>query len=277
MVALCRTMIGLLSLWWGAVCAMQGQFMEQCLQRESPPFHRVVRAGKYDTAVKGILSGFSVREQSRRGYTPLHEAAFARDAEPNAVCGIINTLCALGGAECDVRAERNDALPLHCAATSGLPAAVSLLIKLWLAGIEARDRYGRTPLHCAVGSGHPASVAALLRSGAEINARDGKKRVPIHYLAHNDEPELVLAAVLLCSPVVDFGAVSKHDRTPLEEAQYQLKLVAWLGESSSLVQNIQCVVTALANPDEFMQKFKADEEKFVQFETLIADLCQKNQ
>ena len=274
--ALCWIVVVLLGLWQGSVCAMQ----ESCLQgylKNQPPLHRVARAGQYDTAVKAILSRYNVHEQSKRGYTPLHEAAFARDAEPNAVCGIINMLCKGFKARCNVPAERNGALPLHCAATSGLPAAVSLLIKRWKPGIEARDRFGRTPLHCAVGSGHPASVAALLRSEAEINARDGKKRVPLHYLAHNDEPELVLAAVLLCSPVVDFGAVSKHDRTPLEEAQYQLKLVAWLGERSSLVQNIQCVVTALANPDEFMQKFKADEEKFAQFETLIADTCQKNQ
>ncbi len=249
--ALCWIVVGLLGLWQGTVHAMQELCLEPRRQKKKYPLHRAARAGQYDAAVEAILSRYDVNEQSKRGYTPLHEAAFARDAEPNAVCGIINMLCEYG-AECDVPAERNGVLPLHCAAASGLPAAVSLLIDRWPSGIEARDRFGRTPLHCAVGSGHPASVAVLLQAGAEINALDGKKRVPIHYLAHNDEPELVLAAVLLCSPVVDFGAVSKHDRTPLEEAQYQLKLVAWLGEESSLVRTIRCAVNALANSDEVM-------------------------
>lgn len=58
---------------------------------------------------------------------------------------------------------------------------VKLLVEEHGAAVDAQDGALCTSLHAASEGGHPVMVALLLRLGAAIDSRNGKRQTPLHY------------------------------------------------------------------------------------------------
>ncbi|MCA9520933.1 MAG: ankyrin repeat domain-containing protein [Myxococcales bacterium] len=75
--------------------------------------------------------------------------------------------------------------PLHCAASRGLVAYATLLLKHG-AKIDARDTKGQTALHLASDRGHVRLVRFLLSKGADPKLTDKQGRAPYYYASALD-------------------------------------------------------------------------------------------
>ncbi|WP_439622304.1 ankyrin repeat domain-containing protein [Gemmata sp.] len=80
------------------------------------------------------------------------------------------------------------------------------------ADVNARSGDGRTPLHDAVESGKHAVAEALLDAKADVNAADKNGRTPLHVAV---ERENVEAVRLLLTAGADANAADKDEKTPL--------------------------------------------------------------
>ena len=74
--------------------------------------------------------------------------------------------------------------PLHWAASGGTDRSdvIALLLEAG-ADVNARSGGGRVPLHSAAGSGSLEHVSLLLKAGADVNARDGVGNTLLHLAA----------------------------------------------------------------------------------------------
>lgn len=73
---------------------------------------------------------------------------------------------------------------------------LDLLLTLPVVRWTEQDKYGRTFLHLAATGGNLNALVALIRSGANVNARDRWQSTPVHYAAIRQPRELeVLCAV----------------------------------------------------------------------------------
>ena len=54
----------------------------------------------------------------------------------------------------------------------------------------AKHNWGSTPLHHAVDGGHTELVELLIKSGADVNARDLQRETPLHIAAQNGNREI---------------------------------------------------------------------------------------
>lgn len=79
--------------------------------------------------------------------------------------------------------------------------------------ITERDDNGQTPLHRAAESGNSELVKLLLVYGAERDARDYKKRLPLHFAASNGDLD---TAIALLGPGKDMK--DKYGQTPVHIA-----------------------------------------------------------
>ena len=113
----------------------------------------------------------------RRGYTPLHVAAFnnARQAATRLIA-----------AGAGIRAKDSTGrTPLHAAAYGNAEEVATLLITHG-ANPRAEDENGATPLHDAA-LGSAVEVASLLIGrGADIRAEDNGGRTPLHWAAREN-------------------------------------------------------------------------------------------
>ncbi|MEI6614222.1 MAG: ankyrin repeat domain-containing protein, partial [Chrysiogenales bacterium] len=73
-------------------------------------------------------------------------------------------------------------LLLSCSALNGQEKVAEILIAKG-ADVNARNVKKRTPLHNAAGMGHKAVVKSLLTKGAEVNAQDDSGLTPLHTAA----------------------------------------------------------------------------------------------
>ena len=82
---------------------------------------------------------------------------------------------------------------------------------------NAQNKGKRMPLHYAAGHNeNPEVIVALVRAGADPNARDRFKRTPLHYAAgYNENPEVIAALV---GAGADPNARDGNKKTPLHRA-----------------------------------------------------------
>ena len=92
---------------------------------------------------------------------------------------------------------------------------------VWLdagADLEARDGLGRTPLHRAAAFGErPAMIRALLDAGADLEARDDAGHTPLHWAAQFSQHPAVIETLLDAG--ADAKARTARERTSWDIAQ----------------------------------------------------------
>jgi uncharacterized protein len=114
------------------------------------------------------------------GFTPLHIAAFAHNAD-----GTRALLAAGADPNIVARASFATVTPLGTAATFGAADVAGILLDAG-ADTEATGDHGHTPLHAAAANGDRAVVELLLANGALPEARTDDGKTPAD-LAANDE------------------------------------------------------------------------------------------
>ncbi|KAK6135782.1 hypothetical protein DH2020_030477 [Rehmannia glutinosa] len=88
----------------------------------------------------------------------------------------------------DVRWASRGWTELHVAAAFDRPEEVEKLVG---AGVECRDKEGRTPLHLAAGKGHLGSAKVLVSAGANVDARSKDGRTALFRAAANGDRRMV--------------------------------------------------------------------------------------
>ena len=104
---------------------------------------------------------------------------------------------------------------MHAAAGLGSllsSAAVELLLARG-AEVNVKDGRGRIPLHYAVQEGSKGAAELLLTKGADVNAKDVDGGTPLHYaVVIGDEDK----AELLLTKGAEVNAKTNNGRTPLD-------------------------------------------------------------
>jgi ankyrin repeat protein len=114
-------------------------------------------------------------------------------------------------------AERAAYVGLFAAAASGDAVAIARFAEGG-ADVRARDGHGRTPLHVAAHAGQHAAMRALVRAGADPNALEGDRYDVVTIAAvANDLPTLEVALALGCSAR---NVTSRYDGTALIAAAH---------------------------------------------------------
>lgn len=108
--------------------------------------------------------------------------------------------------------DKNGRTSLHWAARSGNADAVNMLTEHG-ADVNAKDNNGKTPLHEAVFNGNPTAIKLLLDLEADINARTNYNETPLHYAAEFGKAE---AVEMLIKHEADLDARDKYGKTYLD-------------------------------------------------------------
>ena len=161
-----------------------------------------------DASVDSILQSKPdlVNCRDKRGWTPLHNAAFSGQAK------VIQVLVAHGAAL--EATDQDGATPLHAAATAGKPDAIEALLQSG-ARIDALDHYDDTPLQDAAAAGSVPATDALLRHNAAIDRRCSNGFTPLQSAAFRGQPDVVR---LLLAHGANLESRDKEGYTPLSTA-----------------------------------------------------------
>lgn len=152
------------------------------------PLSSACEAGEQLLAMKLIKHGANVRAVTPGGATPLHRAAFHGRAQ------MIPLLIA-NGAELEARAFTTGYTPLHDAAC-GQSDSADTIEQLLLAGADKEARTNKnswTPLLLAAFYHNKACVASLLKSGANIEAKNVDGMRPLHAATEQGQLDIVKA------------------------------------------------------------------------------------
>lgn len=172
---------------------------------DETPLYVAARFCRGDIVRLLIASGADVNGISPYGRTPLHglfiTPSSIRELElmphyrsPNKTvegrlpppcfyedeCLAVVSLLVASGANVNAKEEASGATPLHLAARSCYPAAISRLLECG-AEVNPRDVDGSTPLHYAVQTNSEIAVQLLVTRGADVDIRDSKHGwTPLH-------------------------------------------------------------------------------------------------
>lgn len=134
-----------------------------CGESNEPFIHTAARCGEVDMIRVLVKYGANVNEQCPGGETALHKAA--KSGRQNCIKALLE----------EFRADPsialvNGSLPIHTAASWNTPECIQLLVQAGVrvqAGVNVRNKTGRTPLHWAADRAAPRAVEWLLQNAAD--------------------------------------------------------------------------------------------------------------
>lgn len=194
----------------------------QSKQGRTPLMVASLRRGGADSVELMLAKGAGVNSKDSRGDSAIGLAASIGDVR------IMRRLLAAGA---DVNAvNKRGMTPVNLAASGRSPEAVRLLIEK---GADVRTasntlsnsvRHGQilmiklAPLHRAAAFGPAETVRDLLKAGADVNARDGRKLMPLSFAVATDNPSLETVRLLLQAGA-DVNAGDNTGETALDWAE----------------------------------------------------------
>jgi cytohesin len=162
-----------------------------------------------------LAKGADVNASNNNGWSPLHEAV---DGGHQRMVDFLLKNGADPNAKSTISSEKGTT-PLHLAARfgDGRAAEVASLLKS-RAEVDAKDSHGATPLIAALAGNNKQCakiVELLLAKGADVNARDDNGSFPLYLAVQRRSGELV-RLILAHKPDLEFR--DKEDYTPLQRA-----------------------------------------------------------
>ena len=185
--------------------------------RSKKILHRHLRDEKLEQIVaidvsfrKKLIEISKKRKQYfKRGFTPLHFAAFA--GQDTVVRLLLNT----HSVDVEAVSVDSETTAMHLAAITGQMTICSLISAKSPHLLKARDRNGTTPLMLAAQNGHCEMVTNFVGQGANVNSSDHAGWTPLHFAARSGRIDVM-------SLLIELGAscsqVTKNGKSPLSLA-----------------------------------------------------------
>jgi len=158
--------------------------------------------------------GENLRALNENGWTALHCAAIAGDAQP------VNMLIT-AGSSINAKSSPAEDSPLHFAAAWDHRAIVDTLLGRG-AFLESRNATNATPLHKACEYTSDGAATALLERGVDTKAVDDHGRTPLHVAAKHNAASIVIE---LLAAGADSEAVDALGRRPVDLASGPTKVL----------------------------------------------------
>ncbi|XP_048108724.1 CARD- and ANK-domain containing inflammasome adapter protein [Alosa alosa] len=168
--------------------------------------HLASQRGHSEVVAQLVRAKADLSMRDREGRSALHWASVRGEAS------VIKLLLSAGA---DVSAaEKEKKSPLHLAAMEGNAEALSTLLLLGKARVEAKDMDGCTALHYASANGHIEAATALLSAGKNknVDSKNTWRRTPLHTACEQGHEALV---ELLLSAGAKINGTDSNKDTPL--------------------------------------------------------------
>ena len=205
--------------------------------------------GQTDAVWNLVQAGADVNAATEDGWTPLHYAARAGDAEmlktllekdalrPNTLAGDYTTplllsidrekedaclaLLADPRVRVDTVTANSKSTPLHYAVKTGSASILRGLLAREEVNVNARDSVGRTPLHAAAQAGEADAVRILLEDGRiQANTKNDKGNTPL--IAAAMKGNLRIVEELFVAPDIGLNLTGgANGRTALHHAAHK--------------------------------------------------------